>query len=125
MNSLLIEGKSSTPTVIFNESGVLSITGRSIPEHPIKFYKPVEDWLSKFLSKSPEKVYLKIQLDYLNTHSTECVLSLLKMLESYSKLGETELLVLWNFEEDDEDMETLGNDLKSLLQIPFKVEEIV
>ncbi|MBI2280828.1 MAG: DUF1987 domain-containing protein [Bacteroidetes bacterium] len=125
MNSLFVEGKQNTPTVAFSECGVLSISGRSIPEHPIKFYKPLEDWLNNFLTTSPIKVYLKVHLDYLNTHSTECMLSIFKLLETYHIVSKADVSVLWNFDEDDEDMQTLGNDLKSLINIPFKVEEAV
>jgi hypothetical protein len=124
MNSLFVEGKQNTPTVTFSECGVLSISGRSIPEHPIKFYKPLEDWLNNFLATSPIKVYLKVQLDYLNTHSTECMLSIFKLLEAYSKSSKADVSILWNFEEDDEDMQSLGNDLKTLVTIPFKIERV-
>lgn len=125
MNSLFIEGKQNSPAVAFSEGGVLSISGRSIPEHPLKFYTPLEDWISEFLATSPVKVYLKIHLDYLNTHSTECVLTLMKKLEEYLINSKADVSILWNFDEDDEDMETLGEDLKSLLNVPFKIEEVV
>src|SRR5690606_14248053 len=125
MESLFIEGKANTPTVAFSECGVLSISGRSIPEHPLKFYNPIEDWLAEFLSTSPIKIYLKVHLDYLNTHSTECMLMLFKKLDDYYLTTKADVCILWNFEEDDEDMETLGNDLKSLVSLPFKVEEAV
>ncbi|HRP60433.1 MAG TPA: DUF1987 domain-containing protein [Vicingus sp.] len=125
MNSLFIEGKANTPAVAFSEGGVLSISGRSIPEHPLKFYKPLEDWLVEFLSTSPIKIYFKVHLDYLNTHSTECMLTLFKKLDDYYLTTKADVSILWNFEEDDEDMESLGNDLKSLVSLPFKVEEAV
>lgn len=125
MNSLFIEGKQNSPAVAFSEGGVLSISGRSIPEHPLKFYKPLEDWITEFLATSPVKVYLKIHLDYLNTHSTECVLVLMKKLEEYLSSSKADVSILWNFDEDDEDMETLGEDLKSLVKVPFKIEEAV
>ncbi len=124
MNSLFIEGKTNTPAVAFSEGGVLTISGRSIPEHPVKFYKPLEDWLTEFISTSPIKIYFKVHLDYLNTHSTECVLMLVKQLDEYYKTTKADVAVLWVFDEDDEDMETLGNDLKSLVSLPFKIEEV-
>lgn len=124
MKSLFIEGKPNTPTITFSECGVLSILGRSIPEHPIKFYKPLEDWLNNFLTTKPIKVYLKVQLDYLNTHSTECMLSIFKILESYGDSSQADVSVMWIFEEDDEDMKNLGEDIKTLLHLPFKIEGI-
>ena len=32
--------------------------------------------------------------------------------------------IIWNFDEDDEDMETLGNDLASLVKVPFEIIEV-
>lgn len=123
MKSLFIEGKQNSPTVAFSEGGVLSIVGRSIPEHPLKFYKPLEDWISEFLAASPIKVYFKVHLDYLNTHSTECMLTLMKKIEEYATSSKADVSILWNYDEDDEDMQTLGEDLKSLVKVPFKIEE--
>ncbi|MGE0561916.1 MAG: DUF1987 domain-containing protein [Flavobacteriales bacterium] len=124
MKSLFIEGKQNSPAVAFSEGGVLSIIGRSIPEHPLKFYKPLEDWITEFLATSPIKVYFKVHLDYLNTHSTECMLTLMKKIEEYATLSKADVSILWNFDEDDEDMQTLGEDLKSLVKVPFKIEEV-
>jgi len=126
MNALLIEGKTNTPAIDFNPTtGVLEIIGRSIPENPVKFYQPLEDWICDFIKINPENLILYIHLDYLNTHSTECVLILMKKLEHYYKSTNTNVKVSWNFDEDDEDMEALGEDLASIAQIPFEYKEII
>jgi hypothetical protein len=123
MESLFQEGKFNIPTIRFNKSGILSIEGRSIPEHPLKFYQPLTDWLISFLSTSPEKVLLKVHLDYLNTHSTECMLVLFKKLDEYFFAAKKDISIVWIFDEDDEDMESLGEDLKTFVSLPFTIEE--
>ncbi|MCC7331819.1 MAG: DUF1987 domain-containing protein [Flavobacteriales bacterium] len=123
MKSLFIDGKTNTPTVSFSGDGVLSISGRSIPEHPIKFYKPIQIWLDEFLLTSPIRVFFRINLDYLNTHSTECIFAILKKLEDYYITTKADVSVSWIIDEDDDDMEIIGNDMKALLQIPIIVEE--
>jgi len=123
MESLFIEGKFNTPTVKFTEGGILTIEGRSIPEHPVKYYQPITNWLSEFLLQSPAKVVLKIHLDYLNTHSTECMLVLFKKLEEYYISTQNDVSICWTFDEDDEDMESLGEDLKSFVSVPFTIIE--
>ncbi len=123
MNSLLISPETNKPKVTFSESGVLSITGRSIPEHPIKFYKPISDWLEEFIATSPIKIHLTIYFDYLNTHSTECIVTLVKMLDDYYQQSKSDVTVVWNFENGDEDMESLGLDIKSFVGLPFIVED--
>ena len=125
MNTLIIEGKTNSPTINFNcNTGLLKITGRSIPENPVKFYQPLEEWISSFLDTKPSKISFYIYLDYLNTHSTECILILIKKLEGYYQATKADVKVIWNFDADDEDMETLGNDLASLAKVPFEMLEI-
>ncbi len=119
------EGSMTLPTIsLDSNSGVLKIVGRSIPEHPVKFYAPVQDWMTQFLQSNPPKIELNIHLDYLNTHSTECILLIMKKLEDYAKKADSNVAVLWNFDEDDEDMQTLGEDLASLVELPFSIVEV-
>jgi len=126
MDSLLIEGKINSPNIDFNPStGLLKIEGRSIPENPVKYYQPIENWIIAFINTSPQDLILYVHLDYLNTHSTECLLILMKKIEAYYKSSGNNVKVSWNFDEDDEDMETLGEDLASIAQIPFEYKEIV
>ena len=126
MNTLLIEGKMNSPLIDFNpKSGLLKIIGRSIPENPVKFYQPIEDWICNFIKTNPKDLILYVHLDYLNTHSTECLLILMKKLEIYYKAHNTNVKVSWNFDEDDEDMESLGQDLASIAVIPFEYKEII
>ena len=122
MNPLLIDSKLNSPAVNFNaETGRLQIIGRSIPEHPVKFYQPLEDWMTDYLATNPSDITLHIFLDYLNTHSTECMLLLMKSLRKYKEENSTvKVLVEWLFDEDDEDMESLGNDLESITKLPFE-----
>lgn len=124
METLNIIGTISLPTVNFNPSGELKIIGRSIPEHPVKFYEPISNWVADFILTKPPVVNLLIHLDYLNTHSTECMLVLLKKFDTYIKDSGATVNVIWNFDEDDEDMEALGEDLDSLVDIPFSIQEI-
>ena len=125
MENLLIEGKLNSPTVNFDlNSGLLNLVGRSIPENPVKFYQPLENWISSFLDTNPEKVELFIYLDYLNTHSTECVLILIKKLESYYATTNYDVKVIWNLDVDDEDMQILGEDLSSIAKVPFDIIEL-
>ena len=46
----------------------------------------------------------------------------MKKLEAYSNKGNVS--ITWLFDEYDEDMETLGEDLDSLIRIPFEIKEV-
>ena len=126
MKTLLIEGNMNSPLIDFNpNSGLLKIIGRSIPENPVKFYHPIEVWLTDFIASNPENLELYIYLDYLNTHSTECILILLKKIETYFKNANSIVKISWCFDEDDEDMQGLGKDLASITGIPFEYKEVI
>ncbi len=125
METLNIAGTQSLPKVNFDlVSNMLELSGRSIPEHPEKFYRPLDDWLKAYLLTTPKETELKIYLDYLNTHSTECLLLLLRKLEVYKKSSGAHVVVSWLFDEDDEDMEGLGGDLASLVDLSFNLVEV-
>ena len=53
------------------------------------------------------------------------MLILMKKIETYYKDSGNNVKVSWNFDEDDEDMEGLGEDLASIAQIPFEYKEII
>lgn len=125
MDVLLIEQKINLPQVDFNpDTGVLNLIGRSIPENPVKFYKPIESWVNNFIATNPKTVVFHIYLDYLNTHSTECVLVLIKSLALYFEKSNADIKIIWDYDEYDEDMLELGEDLASLVKIPFEFKEV-
>lgn len=125
MENLILEGTINLPSINFNVSThLLKITGRSIPEHPVKFYEPIESWIVAYLATQPSEINILIHLDYLNTHSTECVLIMLKKVEEYYKSNKGVVKITWGFDEDDEDMEALGEDLSALIDIPIEIKEI-
>jgi hypothetical protein len=52
------------------------------------------------------------------------MLILLKKLETYYKASKADVSVIWNFDEDDEDMDDLGRDLSTLVDLPFESIEV-
>ena len=70
MDNLIIEGKINASAVNFAcNSGLLKLTGRSIPANPVTYDQPIETWVTSYLETQPAKVTLFIHLDYLNTNS--------------------------------------------------------
>jgi len=127
MDSINIEGTPKTPTVKFDDqTSVLVIRGRSIPENSIDFYKPLIDWLDSFSAGNANGITLNMELEYFNTSSSKCILDVFKKLENISKQGKS-VAVKWHYEEDDEDMLEAGEDYDAIIDIDFqmvKVEEI-
>ncbi|MEO6903856.1 MAG: DUF1987 domain-containing protein [Bacteroidia bacterium] len=124
MEIISIEGTPKTPTITFDTGkGFLEIKGRSIPENSIEFYKPVVDWLEKYMLKPQASTNVKIQLEYFNTSSSKCILDVFKKLEAISKAG-SEVIINWYYEEDDEDMLEAGEDYQAIINVPFKMIQI-
>ena len=73
MAAILLEGSPKTPTVSFDDNtGLLELKGRSIPENSIEFYKPLIDWIDRYARDPKPKTTLHVQLEYFNTSSSKC-----------------------------------------------------
>ena len=123
MEPISIIGTPKTPTVTFEANGKLEIKGRSIPENSVEFYKPLVDWLEQYLSSPAPLTEVSIKLEYFNTSSSKCILDVFKKLEAIHKSG-SEVVILWHYEEDDEDMLEAGEDYQSIIKVPFKMVEM-
>lgn len=121
MKNLIIKGEAKTPTIEFNYSnGELVISGRSIPENSIEFYKPVIEWLELLKVSDKDKIVLDIKLEYFNTSSSKCILDVFKKLEEIRGVGK-DASIRWFFESDDEDMEEAGQDFSAIIKVPLEL----
>ena len=127
MENLIIKGEAKTPTIDFNYiNGELVISGRSIPENSIEFYKPVIEWLESLKVSDKDKIVLDIKLEYFNTSSSKCILDVFKKLEEIKGVGK-DASIRWYYESDDEDMEEAGQDFSAIIKVPLElitVEEL-
>jgi hypothetical protein len=122
MENIKMDGTPKTPTVKFDkDTGVLELSGRSIPENSIEFYKPLLDWLEAYGGGAKAKTEVNIKLEYFNTSSSKCILDVFKKLET---IKNTEMVINWYYEEDDEDMLEAGEDYQAIINIPFKMIEV-
>ncbi len=117
-------GTAKTPTIKFDfNSGELEIEGRSIPENTIDFYKPLMDTLDKYLSNVRSTTVAHIKLEYLNTSSSKCILSVFKKLEDAKNAG-SHVLINWYYQEDDDEMLETGEEYQSIVNVPFKMVQV-
>ncbi|RLD44464.1 MAG: nuclear pore complex subunit [Bacteroidetes bacterium] len=121
MDNLIIEGSKQTPEINFDAaSGILSLSGRSIPENTFEFFNPVLNWLDAYALEAPDKVVAKINLEYFNTSSSKYILEILKRLKGILKDGK-DVLVQWYYEEDDEEMMETGEDYEDVSGLTFEI----
>ena len=121
MEVLKLDGTDDTPKIILDiVNNHYEISGRSLPEDVMTFYKPVLDWLQKFAEKPAEKMNLEIKLEYFNTASSKLILDILMKLEDINEKG-TPISIKWHYEENDEDMQEAGEEYSELVGIPFEL----
>ncbi|MGD1841457.1 MAG: DUF1987 domain-containing protein [Thermonemataceae bacterium] len=124
MENINIDATSKTPRVSFNyHTGILEITGRSIPENSYQFYEPLLEWLDKYQETPKDKSIFTFKLDYFNTSSSMYILGILKKLEKIYLEGK-KAEVKWYYDVDDEDMLQTGEDLKQIVKVPIEMVEI-
>ncbi len=123
MKNLVIEKTQQTPEIRLQTNGDLLLKGISTPHNVQKFYQPVFDWLNEFKASKPDKVNLVLEMEYLNTSSSRIFVEMLVLLNSL-KLGGTEVKIAWHYEEDDEDILDLGEDIRLSSKSEFEFVEM-
>ena len=115
-----MESTPKTPRLFFSkETGEFEISGRSIPENSIEFYKPIINWLDNYIASPNHRTLLVIKLEYFNTSSSKCLVEILRRLEGLN--GHSIVKVKWCYEEEDEDMQESGEDFKEIIKIPIEL----
>jgi len=121
MNNLVIEGSKQTPKVEFiASSGILEISGRSIPENTFEFFNPVLLWLDEYSQNALDVTTINVNLEYFNTSSSKYILEIFKRLKGLINDGK-EVLVKWYYEEDDEEMMETGEDYEDVSGLTFEI----
>lgn len=116
MDILNLEGTEDTPAILFDKKkGIFKVSGRSIPEDPSVFYKPVLEWIRQYAKDANPFTHVVFKLEYFNTSSAKLLLDMLYALEAIKGVS-----IIWYFDEEDEDMEEAGQEFAELVKIPFE-----
>ncbi|MBR3712068.1 MAG: DUF1987 domain-containing protein [Bacteroidales bacterium] len=120
MSVIKIQGTDDTPTVILDkENNIFEISGRSLPEDVVVFYKPILEWLDEYKNDPLDKTVFNFKLEYFNMASSKLLLDVLLKLEDINNDGH-EVLVKWHYPDDDEDMEEAGEEYSDIVDVPFE-----
>jgi hypothetical protein len=120
MDSLVIELGDDTPKVVLDKkNGVFEISGRSLPEDTVQFFKPILEWLKTYKTDPNPTTEFVFKLDYTNTSSSKLLHDMLQVLQNIKNAK-----VIWYFREEDEDMEEAGHEFAEQVDIPFEFKAI-
>lgn len=111
----------SRPQVSFNQSErTLLIAGDSYPENSFEFYAPIIEWVKKSLDEEGG-LTLDINISYMNSSSTKCMLDLLDLLENAHLRG-VKVSITWRYNRDNPRSLDLAEEFKEEVTLPFSIE---
>ena len=121
MEKLNIDAGLKEPNIAFDpDTGLLELSGRSIPENSFEVYKPVLAWMSLYAQQPATSTEFNFRLIYFNSSSAEYLLEMMKHLERIYAQGKP-VQINWHYDAGDEDMEQVGEDFRAMLNIPINM----
>jgi hypothetical protein len=120
MNNFTIDATRHTPEVLINfGEGLMHIKGRSYSEDSMDFFAPVFLNIKKYFENPKPVTTFDFQFEYLNSSSFKLVVEVLILIKRLSPEG-NKVLVKWKYEEDDDDMLTLGEEAARVASLPIE-----
>jgi hypothetical protein len=110
----------STPKVVLDPEGAITIKGRSLNKNAEDIYQQIDSWLDIYVHDPAETTTVEIYFEYFNSVNSIIFNSLLKKIFSL-QLNDKKVIFNWYYEEDDEDILSLGENISSVLNIPFNL----
>lgn len=118
MNLLDIHATTSTPRISFEPATRrLLLSGESYPENSFSFYAPIFVWLKEHLATG-QPLTLDINIAYMNSSSTKCMLDLLDLLEESFGKGQT-VEIFWRYDRENPRSLDLAEEFREGVTFPF------
>ena len=120
MPSLDIPMTSSSPQIRYNpDTMTLSMHGESYPENSFEFFDPVLAFVREILAENTTLLF-DIDVSYMNSSSTKCVLDLLDLMEEAAAKGNA-VSVQWQYDVDNPRALDLAEEFREEVTFPFNL----
>tara|TARA_B100000809_G_scaffold132720_1_gene130502 strand:- start:886 stop:1260 length:375 start_codon:yes stop_codon:yes gene_type:complete len=124
MDNLLFEFTERTPEINFNcVTGSFLISGNSIPEDCLVFYKEIFNWLDEYIKNPRPETVLELRMKFFNTSTSKCLFTIFRKIEEL-KINGNEASINWYYQLEDTDMYESGLDFQQMIKVPFKIEKL-
>ncbi|MEG6585128.1 DUF1987 domain-containing protein [Dendrosporobacter sp. 1207_IL3150] len=121
MNKLYIEQTKGTPEVNLDpERNILELNGQSYPENAYKFYEPIFAWIDEYFAQTDAEVLVKLNLPYINTSSSKCIMMLLDKLDEAYSDGKR-IRIDWYYDEENESELECAEEFQEDVSLPFEI----
>lgn len=118
VQKLEINSTDLTPSVVLDAAArTFKFEGRSLADNPTDFFKPIHAWFKEYVKKPNPVTVIVTRFDYINTATQRELLDIIKTLEATPGAK-----MVWQFLEDDEDMEECGQELAQLTSLLFEFQ---
>ena len=116
MDTLTLQGTDDTPEILLDKKNeIFEISGRSLPEDAVEFYRPVLEWIERYKNEPNSKTEFVLKLEYTNTASSKLIQDVLFSLEDLEGAK-----IVWCYREDDDDMNEMGHEYSEIVDLPFE-----
>lgn len=123
MRVLDIPATSNSPLIHFNENDkTLHIKGEAYPENSFEFFQPLFAWL-KELPGRLDSLVLVVNVSYMNSSSTKCMLDALDLLQDAADNG-VAVSAVWRCEADNPRGVDLAEEFEEEVRFPFRIEKV-
>lgn len=118
-----IPASEDTPAIALDAAkGRLEISGKALPEDSLAFFKPVYEWFAEYCKAPKDNTELHLRLDYINSSSTRHLYNIISGMQELIDMQKN-VKVIWHCKATDEMMKTKGEELQSIVDVPFEIQE--
>ncbi len=119
MAAFRIKGDEDIPTVVLDrENNIFEMSGRSLPEEALSFYRPILKWLDDYARNPLPRTEFVFNMSYYNTATAKQILEILLRLEDIYSTGH-DVRVTWLYESGDIEMEDAGVEYARIVNVPI------
>ena len=124
MDKLMLAPTLNSPGVNLDPSlNKFEFSGESRPENVRNFYLPILEWLENYAGEVSGKggdvpLEFSFNFEYFNSTSAKYILDIFKILNGINESG-CPVKVSWHYEEDDEDMYEVGQEMSRMAGLDF------
>ena len=125
MDAYYLTGTFNTPMVKYDPvTQLLEFEGRLIPENPEIFFSLIFELIEKIRDSGQREIRVRMQLFYYNTSSSRRLSLLFKNMKAMEEESGIKFVVLWEYDEDDEDSLDDGQHFAHMAGLNFEFIEI-
>ncbi len=118
----LIPSEDEPEIILDKAKNILRFSGTSIPEDPEKLFRPVMNWVNQYVISPNPETMIEFMMEYYNSSTARFFV---EMLDKFEELNDRtgSVKIIWKYRKDDVVMAERGEDLKAIVDLPFKFIE--